>query len=174
MPNLCDLIEGHLRRLLEASGKGFLEVQRNELAAQFDCVPSQINYVLETRFTVERGFLVESRRGGGGYIRILRLEFSSPLELLVRTYRAVGEAIAQSAAEHLILRLYDEGLLGRREAAIMKSAMARGVFEFGLPERDRVRARVLKAMLACLLRESLRDGAVRGVGDGSGRESGTP
>src|SRR5665648_399686 len=73
MGNLADRIEVYLKHILEQTSEGYIMLQRSELAGEFSCVPSQINYVLDTRFTVERGYLVESRRGGGGYLRIIRL-----------------------------------------------------------------------------------------------------
>ena len=76
MPNLADYIEDHIKKLLSLSKSNCIELQRKELALKFNCVPSQINYVLATRFTPSRGYLVESRRGGGGYVRIVRLVFS--------------------------------------------------------------------------------------------------
>lgn len=66
MGNLADRIEEYLKQILEKTTEGYIVLQRSELAGEFECVPSQINYVLDTRFTVERGYLVESRRGGGG------------------------------------------------------------------------------------------------------------
>src|SRR5690554_4911583 len=74
MSNLVDLIEAYINRLLDASPNATLVLQRKELAERFQCVPSQINYVLSTRFTTERGYLIESRRGGGGFLRIKRLD----------------------------------------------------------------------------------------------------
>ena len=77
MRNISDLIEGYLKQIIELEGQGHIEIKRSELADKFQCVPSQINYVINTRFTAERGYLVESKRGGGGYIRILRVESHS-------------------------------------------------------------------------------------------------
>lgn len=76
MRNISNIIENHLKIILDQSKKGYIEIQRSELADQFQCVPSQINYVINTRFTVEKGYLVESKRGGGGFIRIRRCNLS--------------------------------------------------------------------------------------------------
>ena len=70
MRNVSDIIEQYLKHILQESPEGAVEIQRNDLADQFQCVPSQINYVISTRFTLEKGYFVESKRGGGGYIRI--------------------------------------------------------------------------------------------------------
>jgi transcriptional regulator CtsR len=80
--SLSDFIEKHILELLNESQKDYIELQRRQLAETFRCVPSQINYVLQTRFTPERGFIVESRRGGGGYIRIVRLYEEPDWELV--------------------------------------------------------------------------------------------
>ena len=74
MRNISDIIERYLKGILHESPEGLIEIQRNDLADQFSCVPSQINYVISTRFTLEKGYLVESKRGGGGYVRIQRIE----------------------------------------------------------------------------------------------------
>ena len=76
MANLADLIEQFIKESFKEIQGGIVEIQRNEMANQFSCAPSQINYVLTTRFTVEKGYFVESRRGGGGYIRIKKLKIS--------------------------------------------------------------------------------------------------
>ncbi|MDQ7793382.1 MAG: CtsR family transcriptional regulator [bacterium] len=158
MPALCDLIEAYLHELLGGIEGGALEVRRSQLALRFGCAPSQINYVLDTRFTVERGYLVESRRGGRGCIRIARLSFDSPLDLLFRTYRAVGEGVSPASGHQLVVRLHEGGMLNRREAELMKVAVARGVLDPG------DRARLLRSMLLCLLREGSREQALRGTG----------
>ena len=74
MRNISDVIESYLKQILEMSQQDILEIKRNEIADKFQCVPSQINYVINTRFTIERGYLVESKRGGGGYIRIMKVK----------------------------------------------------------------------------------------------------
>lgn len=74
MPNISDIIEQYLKQVLELSEREIVEIRRSEIADKFQCVPSQINYVINTRFTVERGYLVESKRGGGGFIRIAKVK----------------------------------------------------------------------------------------------------
>ena len=76
MRNISDIIECYLKKVLEMSEKDILEIKRSEVADKFQCVPSQINYVINTRFTIERGYIVESKRGGGGYIRIMKVQIS--------------------------------------------------------------------------------------------------
>ena len=151
MASLCSLIEQYLKQELERAG-GVLELQRSELAARFSCAPSQINYVLETRFTPTAGYVIESRRGGRGYIRIVRLPVRTRGDLLALLDRWVGEMIDQDGAEALIARLEEEGIAGRREAALMRVAVHRDTLAVDLPWRDVLRARLLKAMVLELLK----------------------
>ena len=147
MRNISDIIEGYLKEVIELHGQGHIEIKRNELAKQFACAPSQINYVINTRFTTEHGYFVESKRGGGGYIRILRVTIHSKKNLLDEMEEQIGEAIAQTNAERIIYRLLDEDIVSEREAGLMKAVMDRTTLQLGLPVRDEVRARLMRAML---------------------------
>ncbi|HHV79035.1 MAG TPA: CtsR family transcriptional regulator [Firmicutes bacterium] len=122
MANLCDLIEQYILSLLEEAS-GSVELQRKELAREFGCVPSQITYVLETRFTTERGYVVESRRGGGGHIRIVRLRSSGLPGALREWYREIGNSLSRVSAFHWVDRLVWEGLISDREALLLRSAL---------------------------------------------------
>ena len=153
MRNITDLIEQYLKQMLLESAEGIVEIQRNELADKFSCVPSQINYVIATRFTLERGYLVESKRGGGGYIRIRKLELPAHQPIHEHVLRTIGNRIDQAAAEGLIMRLEEANLLNGREARILKAAVSREAIAVNLPLRDELRARMLKAMLVALLVE---------------------
>ncbi len=153
MSNISDLIESYIKRLLEESPHDCIEVQRNELALKFNCVPSQINYVLATRFSAGRGYLVESRRGGGGYIRIMKIPLDQRADLLLSICGIVGESISQAEAEGMVDRLLEEGIVTPREALIMKAAVNRDVLRAGLPFRDSLRASILKAMVTAVLRK---------------------
>ncbi|MFF5996352.1 CtsR family transcriptional regulator [Lysinibacillus sp. KU-BSD001] len=150
MRNISDIIEGYLKQIIELEGQGHIEVKRSELADKFQCVPSQINYVINTRFTAERGYLVESKRGGGGYIRILRVESHSKQALFDEMLRQIDANAPQVAAEHIVYRLIDEEILSKREAKLMLAAMDRNTLQMPLPMRDEIRARILKAMLITL------------------------
>lgn len=157
MPTLAERIEAYIRSLVLASRDGVVEIQRGDLAARFGCAPSQISYVLERRFTVERGYLVESKRGGGGYIRIVRLDLDPDDVWLTRLAEWVGEAIDQDRAEAIVDRLEDGGRLSRREAALIRAALRREVLQVELPMRDALRARLLKHMLAALWRATVEE-----------------
>ncbi|MDI3298929.1 MAG: CtsR family transcriptional regulator [Bacillota bacterium] len=148
MRTLADLIEAFLRERLEEAES--LEIRRVELSERFGCAPSQVNYVLETRFRPELGFLVESRRGGGGYIRIRKLPPAGAGQRLLQEAAAIGERISQDQAVRLIQRLRAQGLLGEREALLLSVAVDRSVLAVELPWRDRIRARLLAAMLGVL------------------------
>ncbi|ADL08840.1 CtsR family transcriptional regulator [Thermosediminibacter oceani] len=149
MPNLADVIENFIKAMFD-EGSNILEIQRNELASKFRCAPSQINYVLTTRFTLERGYIVESRRGGGGYIRIKKLKIRDD-EFLREIIELVGDSISSSRAGDLVEFMLEEGIISRREAELFRAAINRKNLDVPLPERDRLRARLLKAMVAALL-----------------------
>ncbi|MGM9966196.1 MULTISPECIES: CtsR family transcriptional regulator [unclassified Rummeliibacillus] len=150
MRNISDIIEGYLKEVIELGGKGHIEIKRSEIADKFQCVPSQINYVINTRFTAERGYIVESKRGGGGYIRILRVKANSEAELIDEILQQVGDSISQSSTQDFIFRLIDEDVITRREAKMMIAALDRSVLCINLPVRDELRARILHAMLLTL------------------------
>ncbi|MCB7070239.1 CtsR family transcriptional regulator [Caldibacillus sp. 210928-DFI.2.22] len=150
MRNISDIIEEYLKEILEMSEEEILEIKRSEIANKFQCVPSQINYVINTRFTLERGYLVESKRGGGGYIRIIKVRPNSKKHLIDQLFTIIGNQIPQSSATDIINRLRKEGVINEREEKIMLSALDRSVIYLDLPERDLIRARILKAMLLTL------------------------
>ncbi|RFU68664.1 CtsR family transcriptional regulator [Peribacillus saganii] len=150
MRNISDIIENYLKQILDMSEKEILEIKRSEVADKFQCVPSQINYVINTRFTVERGYMVESKRGGGGYIRIMKVKSYDYAELIDQLLSIIGNRVAQSSAEDVIIRLISEEIISEREAKIMMSVMDRSVIYLELPQRDELRARILKAMLTAL------------------------
>ncbi len=151
MPNLADSIEAYLLYLLEQTLQDNITVQRSSLAEKFRCAPSQINYVLDKRFSLDRGFLVRSRRGGGGHIMIVRLPGGTTADLLRQVISLVDPGVSQERAEALILRLEESGVITRREAALMHSAVQREHYHLPLPDRDLVRAGQLGAMLEALL-----------------------
>lgn len=150
MKNISDIIESYLKQVLEMNGSEIVEIKRSEIADKFQCVPSQINYVINTRFTIERGYVVESKRGGGGYIRIIKVKPHDQAHLIDHLLRLVQTRISQSNAEDVIIRLVEEDVISEREAKIMLSVMDRSVLYIDLPERDQLRSRMLSAMLMSL------------------------
>lgn len=150
MGNITDIIEQYLKEILNSNEKNMIEIKRNEIADQFQCVPSQINYVINTRFTVEKGYIIESKRGGGGYIRIIRIEHQEQSELIREIINLINPTVTQQAAVNVLNRLLEKEIITEREAEIMLSAIDRETLAFKLPLRDEVRARILTAMLTRL------------------------
>lgn len=150
MSNISDIIEQYLKQVLQSRGKNMIEIKRNEIADQFKCVPSQINYVINTRFTVEKGYIIESKRGGGGYIRIFRIEHLDEAELIDDLIQMINPAVEQQAAVNILERLEEKKVINEREKKLIFSAIDRTTLAFELPLRDKVRARILTAMLTSL------------------------
>lgn len=150
MASLADEIARFLLR--EMGEADTLDIQRRELSARFGCSPSQITYVLATRFGPASGFVVESRRGGAGFVRITRVRWDSRRRLLEWLEREIGHSIDQRQAEGLLQRLRVEGWLSAREFALLRAALDREVLGLDWPEQDRLRARILRAALLGLLK----------------------
>ncbi len=151
MARMSDIIEAFLKQLINETN-GSIEIQRNELANHFNCVPSQINYVIDTRFTAERGYYVESKRGGGGHIRIKRVNISRPGNYLMHIISSMGDSISQQSAEVFITNFIDYEVVSAREGRILKAATSDKVLGgIQMPDRDILRAVMLKNMLASLL-----------------------
>lgn len=152
--SLSRRIEQYIKTLLEKHN--ILEIQRSELADVFECVPSQINYVLSTRFTPSQGYIVESRRGGGGYLRIVKLVWLSGAGSDIQeAYERIGLQIDQSEAEGLLQRLKDEGIITTREYHILKAVIDRNNLLIDLPQRDIVRSKILQAALTAISRNDV-------------------
>jgi len=148
--SLTDLIERHIKEMLAMQNK--VELRRRDLADLFACVPSQINYVLATRFTPERGYIVETRRGGAGYVRIERIRWTRP-DFLNIVYDQGIRTLTEEQAQHLLIRLQEAGILSSRHVRLIRQAMERELE--GLPRawQDRGRALFLKGSLLTALLE---------------------
>ena len=143
------------RFILEALDKadGMAELQRSVLADRFGCVPSQINYVISTRFSPEHGYVVESRRGGGGYIRITRVR-STPQELIMHTVNAVGDSLDAATAKAFISNVLSAGVVDRKTARLLLAATGDSALRPVKPEeRDAARASIFKHMLVTTISE---------------------
>ena len=148
-----DLIANFILGMLEDEG-GSAELQRSNLAEKFRCVPSQINYVISTRFSPEHGYLVESRRGGNGYIRITRVQ-ATPKALIMHTVNAVGDAISPRTAAAFVSNLLDADALDTRSAALILTAISDRALQPIAPEhRDIVRASIFKQLLVAVLADT--------------------
>lgn len=152
---LSDSIESFIKTLLDQDEKE-VELKRNELAEYFSCAPSQINYVLATRFTPEAGYVIESQRGGGGYIRIVRVVQTPGQHLLYLVNERIGDAIGETDAARLIAQLAAEGYIYPEEAKIMRAAVSAQAFAVPVPEtiKDALRARSLRSMLTAVARQN--------------------
>lgn len=143
--NLSKEIADIIVRMLDDSGTA--EIRRNDLAEQLGCVPSQINYVLSSRFTPEHGYIVESRRGGGGYIKITRATYNYEA-LKMHLVNSLGEAVDEKTCRANLQNLCAHGLLSQKEARMMYAALRDNTYRDIPPvQRDRVRAAVFKQML---------------------------
>lgn len=151
MSLLSDTIEQFIKSML-TEYEGTVEIQRNELAQHFHCAPSQINYVLATRFNLDKGYVVESRKGGGGYIRVIRVDIGEN-DLFDLVTRRIGTAISQKDALNIIGRLEELQSITQREAALIRSAVSDDAFNIPLALKDHLRANVLKNMIISLLKE---------------------
>lgn len=151
MANLADYIEQHLMRLLDLADGGSIEIQRRDLADRFKCVPSQINYVISTRFTADRGFVVESRRGEGGYIRIFRIHLDSTSRPDSQVNRIVGDSLSDQEMGDILFRLRSEGWISGHDELLIKRVVRLQCDDLREKSASLVRARILKAVLMALL-----------------------
>jgi transcriptional regulator CtsR len=160
---LSDSIESFIKTLITQE-EPEVELKRNELAEYFGCAPSQINYVLATRFSPDHGYIIESRRGGGGYIRIVRVVQSGAQRLMYLANERIGEAITEAEAVRLIHQLVEQGLVSLAEGEIMRAAVSAQALSVPIPDtlKAALRARTLKTMLMTIARQNREGGAVRG------------
>lgn len=146
---LSDSIADFINELLKDESTA--ELQRSELANRFNCVPSQINYVISTRFSPERGYVVESRRGGGGYIRITRVRLD-PAEIMMHAVNAIGTEIDYRSAAAILGNAVSVGAMTERTARVLLAGISDAALRPVPPEkRDETRASVLKQMLTRLI-----------------------
>ena len=149
MQNTSDIIELFLKDLIDA-GNGELELKRNELAGQFNCAPSQINYVLATRFTVNRGYMVTSRKGGGGFIRIVSIDMSRN-DYILHIINQIDDSFSEAQAVQVLNGLFERNIVTKREAKIMACTLKDNVLGDTQEEICRRRAAILKSMMLELI-----------------------
>lgn len=145
---MSDLVAEYIKNILEECN-GTAEIQRNELANTLGCVPSQINYVLSSRFTQENGYVVESRRGGGGYIRITRVHFSNDKgSIIMHIVKTMGNSLDATSGGIILENLVANRIISVEVMRIMASAISeRAYADIPKEYRNKVRATVLKNML---------------------------
>ena len=144
---ITDLIASFLQESLEEAEDGVLEVQRSDLAQRFNCVPSQINYVVSTRFSPERGYIVESRRGGNGYIRITRVRIDHQT-LLMHVINSLGDEVDLPSVRAILSNLVQSGALEKEMGRALLAAVGdKALAAVPRDKRDCVRAAILKQVL---------------------------
>ncbi|MCI5846395.1 MAG: CtsR family transcriptional regulator [Clostridiales bacterium] len=145
---LSDSIEQFIKTML-TQDEYDVELKRNELAEYFGCAPSQINYVLSTRFTPDHGYIIESRRGGGGCIRIFRMRQDTSAQLSYMRNQRIGDSIDALTASHLIQQLQERKAVTPGEAALMNAAVSDQALSLPITAemKDALRAKILKRML---------------------------
>lgn len=144
---ISDLIASFLQDSLEAAEDGVVEIQRSDLAQRFNCVPSQINYVMTTRFSPERGYIVESRRGGNGYIRITRVRVDRQT-LLMHVINSLGSQVDLPSARAILSNLVQSGALEERIAQALLAAIGdKALAAVPRQVRDVLRADIMKQVL---------------------------
>lgn len=144
---MADQIAAMIKQLLEQADDGIAEIQRNMLASEIGCVPSQINYVISSRFTPEHGYIVESRRGGGGYVRITRVNYAD--STIMHIINSIGDRLDERSANVFLDNMQAMGLVSAREGKIIKAALSdRSYASHVTPDqRDGLRAELLKNIL---------------------------
>ena len=145
---LSDTIESFIKTLLTEDSTE-VELKRNELAEYFGCAPSQINYVLATRFSPDHGYLTESRRGGGGYIRIVRVVASRSQQLMYLVNERIGDKLSEDECLRLISQMKDQKTVTPEEASLMAASVSARAMAVPVPDalKDALRARMMKSML---------------------------
>lgn len=151
MAKISTIIEVFIKELLkEADGE--IEIQRNELAEHFNCAPSQINYVLTTRFPSYKGYYIESRRGGGGYIRIVKVGINDYKDINNIIVNAIGDNITVSKARQILEVLKEEDLITVREMQIINAAICDRSLDCNSDSKNTLRANILKNVLLVLVK----------------------
>ena len=146
MSNIADMIESYILRQLATAGEGKVELRRTDIADAISCAPSQISYVLSTRFTQDKGFMVESRRGLGGYIRIVQV----PMKGLVfqRMLDDIDEDTDEKTVQGMIKYLHEHDMVSTREGALLMQVVSEAFNSVTLSDKERVR--LLKVMVLTL------------------------
>ena len=143
---MSDLVAQYITQMLDEQN-GSAEIQRNELAGNLGCVPSQINYVITSRFTPEQGYIVESRRGGGGYIRISRVKMDRGTAMM-HIINSVGSTLDKATAEAMLNNMLQRDMIELQSAKIIAAALSdRTLLQVEQDKRDTVRADLFKNML---------------------------
>ncbi len=147
---LSDMIEEFIKEMLEDEKS--IEIQRNDLAEKFNCVPSQINYVISTRFKPSQGYYVESVRGGGGHITISKVNITKS-NYLMHIISSIGDSITAQEVSIFISNFLSYNMISKTEAKLLKVATSDNVLIIDTKDRDRLRANIFKNMLVNLVED---------------------
>lgn len=146
--NMSDLIESYLKNVLLSNET--VEIRRSEIADQFNCVPSQINYVINTRFTIQQGYVVESKRGGGGYIRIMKVNLVDEMDLLNTIGDLIPKQLSSRDGNHILQNLYENDLISKREAQMMALMLEKDTFPSDVKNADEIRSNMMNKLIDSL------------------------
>ena len=150
---ISDLITNEILRMINESQDNIAEIQRNDFANDIGCVPSQINYVLSSRFTPEHGYIIESRRGGGGYIRIRRVVMRKS-SAIMHIINSIGDRIDTMSTRIVIENCLQSELIDKNTAELMCAALSNNVMRtVPVLLQDNLRAALLKEMLLIQIRK---------------------
>lgn len=150
MATLSDLIEAHILGLFNGTSGDRVNLNRSDLSLKFECVPSQINYVLNTRFTLERGYMVESRRGGGGYVCIIKVSADCAQSYLDQLGLIGAVDITSTNGQKLLERLMEEGIIDKEEKELIWQFMKDESLPVAIEERNAIRGKMLKNLIGFL------------------------
>ena len=151
MARLTDIIEKFIKEMIKEDEDNKVLIQRNDLADQFRCAPSQINYVLSTRFTYAKGYVIDSRRGGGGYILIKKIEHETPLSRKKLIDESIGNSITYHNTVELLDNLLESELINKKEYEIIKIAVNDKTLGNAV-NRNSIRADILKGMMMVIIK----------------------
>ena len=150
MARISDIIADFINCMINDKNDKEVIIQRNELADKFNCAPSQINYVLTTRFTIEKGYVIESRRGGGGYIIIKKIDYDSKSKRLELLNEAIGNSLTYNAALSIIEHLYESKFITRKEFELIKISINDRTLS-SAENKNIIMAEMLKGMITVIL-----------------------
>lgn len=149
---MSDVIEDFIKDLFEEDESDYVEIQRNELAQHFNCVPSQINYVISTRFKPSQGYYVESKRGGGGNIKIKKIN-NTKSDYIMHIITSIGDTLTSKEVDIFISNFLSDNIVTKKEAKLLKVATSDNVLNVPIDIKDNLRARIFKNMLINLVED---------------------
>ncbi len=150
MSTIADLIERYIKQQIRRSENQAVALSRAQLAELFSCVPSQINYVLTTRFTLERGYVIESRRGGGGYIRVAQIKSQDRHRLAEELFMEIGEEITEGESEQFLASFHDLDVISSEQVKLIRAILQRET-AMAIQAREALRASLLRATIFLIM-----------------------